>query len=77
MVERRDGGPAFPDMTLRDWFAGMALQGLCANHVAMNTSATFVKDEGVEAGFRMTTAMAYGFADAMLTIRAIESEEDE
>jgi hypothetical protein len=42
----KDGGPAFPEtrwnditrsdvqwqgMSLRDWFAGMALQGACAN----------------------------------------------
>ena len=37
-----DGGPAFPSdnfgqpsalgMSLRDWFAGMALQGLCAHY---------------------------------------------
>ena len=36
MSETRDGGPAFPDnrwqdgMSLRDWFAGMALQGILA-----------------------------------------------
>lgn len=46
-VERADGGqafpqpvtvgpnddlyPAYPGMTLRDWFAGQALAGLCAN----------------------------------------------
>lgn len=47
MTKRNDGGPAFPrsyttaleaaqglgesGMSLRDWFAGMALQGICAN----------------------------------------------
>lgn len=47
MTTQDDGGPAFPivhqgrvsaftiaeGMSLRDWFAAMALQGLCANPV--------------------------------------------
>ena len=43
-----DGGPAFPShpdsayagMTLRDWFAGMALQGLLTNNYARFSGAS-------------------------------------
>jgi hypothetical protein len=58
-----DGGSAFPfstidnftayGMSLRDWFAGMALQGLCA--------------QSIYAGDRV--ARAYEFADGMLKAR--------
>lgn len=64
-----NGGPAFPvlkhydnghmaqvseGMALRDWFAGMAMQGLCANG---NTKATEIAQA------------AYIVADAMLKER--------
>ena len=50
-MSKPDGGPAFPNgsydtktgnnlgMTLRDWFAGMALQGICANPDISKTAA--------------------------------------
>jgi hypothetical protein len=43
MIDKQDGGPAFPlatssgsnesvnGMSLRDWFAGQTLAGMCAN----------------------------------------------
>jgi hypothetical protein len=45
-----DGGPAFPShpdsayagMTLRDWFAGMALQGMSANPCLDNMTMDIV-----------------------------------
>ena len=50
-------------MTLRDWFAGMALQGmLCANAPAMDE----VTDQNVDA---VLAREAYASADAMLKAR--------
>ena len=72
--ETNDGGPAFPTgqlnrcdiepgMSLRDWFAGMALQGmLCANAPAMDE----VSDKNVDA---VLAREAYNSADAMLAER--------
>ena len=67
MTTPKDGGPAFPTalmsngpheygMSLRDWFAGMALQGLLA---APSTSGNAEQFAGV----------AYCHADAMLAER--------
>lgn len=71
--KRDDGGPAFPNvpdgagdkwqswdvgMTLRDYFAGMALQGLCrAPGVGGNNK------------FVIVSKRAYDYADAMLKAR--------
>ena len=65
-MNQPDGGPAFPThpdspaspagylgMSLRDWFAGMVLQGMLAGEM---TSAKHAEQ-------------AYAFADAMLTQR--------
>lgn len=63
-MKREDGGPAFgvhhPDilpgyqgMTLRDWFAGMALQGLIINPRSVCVDCPI-------------SARAYELADAML-----------
>ena len=73
----QDGGPAFPvqdevygngerqygsnGMSLRDWFAGMALQGLLANYEVKIECGTFAK-------------VAYRHADQMLAAR--ERKED-
>jgi len=69
-----DGGPAFPShetsdtyndqqgMTLRDYFAGKALQGLCASfpNVASRDLRMFIDE---------APATAYMLADAMLRAR--------
>lgn len=65
-----DGGAAFPQiselgdiavtspgMTLRDWFAGQALAGICANHDWHPTDVQSVACD------------AYAHADAMLAAR--------
>ena len=65
MTARNDGGPAFPatypcgpsGMTLRDYFAAKALQGLC--------SVTGVDFGGPDEVARIT----YKLADAMLAAR--------
>lgn len=49
-----------PGMTLRDWFAGMALQGFCANPNIITQSGAFK-----HANF----ATIYDFADAMIEER--------
>ena len=53
-VRANDGGPAFPSMghshslapglTKREWFAGMALMGFCANPGFTQTSETSISD---------------------------------
>lgn len=67
-----DGGPAFPvtldhrgcvgayGMTLRDWFAGQALSGLCANEKVLAADGGFT-----ETNFKV----CYQMADAMLEAR--------
>lgn len=68
-----DGGPAFPrdhacdghnGMTLRDYFACAALQGLLANP---KLQEQILKQGGARSGW--IEASAYGFADAMLEER--------
>lgn len=65
------GGPAFPvsipgcgdngwsGMTLRDWFAGMALAGICGDGTP-----------GQHHFPDVTARDAYAYADAMLRVRA-------
>lgn len=73
---RKDGGPAFPcedhynprgefhqtGMSLRDWFAGQAMQGLW---VAFNRDWSNPNDYQINA----IAANAYNVADAMLAAR--------
>jgi hypothetical protein len=71
MTDRlKDGGPAFPreythkghsGMSLRDWFAGQALAGLCAN--------------GEVASADVFAMAAYKMADAMLAAREGNSND--
>lgn len=69
--EEKDGGSAFPSvrgldrsagMSLRDWFAGMAMQGMMQTIKGHETSP-------VQKG---TAQKAYAFADAMLKARKDE-----
>lgn len=68
-----DGGPAFPcdsnmstfehgikGMSLRDWFAGQALQGLAS--ITSHNSGTGLT-------LKIRTQIAYNYADAMLVTR--------
>lgn len=73
MSKTTDGGPAFPvtrldipemeGMSLRDWFAGMALQGMITNN-------TEVPELARKAPEQAAAIVAYNFADAMLRERA-------
>lgn len=71
-----DGGPAFPvterqelwmekwgGLTKREWFAGMALQGIMGNSVLQGAFATA---ESHDKAFSGMAKMAYSLADAML-----------
>ena len=71
-----DGGGAFGDhaikqggLTVRDYFAAKALQGIMANEAAVQRYATQSQAEGFEPIVLMTT-MAYYSADMMLAERA-------
>jgi hypothetical protein len=68
-----DGGPAFPDstwpskgMTLRDWFAGMALQAVIGKFVEPNRYECLKLD--IQGGM-WEAKVAYAWADAMLAER--------
>ena len=71
----KQGGPAFPSkvpfehwgdpnqgMSLRDWFAGMALQGLCASDTDRFDKSSLLVQHAL-------AAIAYDHADAMLAER--------
>lgn len=74
MTQTKDtGGPAFPanhfdladnehGMTLRDWFAGMALQGMLASHDVCDSETEVIN-------FNVISELSYGYADAMLEER--------
>lgn len=63
MTDTKTGGSAFPlfdgsahygGMTLRDWFAGMALQGLCANS---HVWEEMTENEMIEMAYRRAEKM--------------------
>lgn len=70
IIDSVDGGPAFPQgfdggpydggMSLRDWFAGMALQGLLAHVIGV---------EGANGRASKYAERSYQYADAMLAAR--------
>ncbi len=74
MKEKNDGGPAFPcsgtegvnpeslGMSLRDWFAGMALQGMLSNSVDFKSRGEVVKPIDYP-------SECFAIADAMLKAR--------
>lgn len=89
MSERKDGGQAFPHgdethggmlgMTLRDYFAAQALQGMfaCGGHRDVYAEISRTKEafclpaaEIAAATNERVAAMAYAMADAMLKERA-------
>ena len=88
-----DGGPAFPragydgpdnsdsgedGMSLRDWLAGMAMQGMAPHVVFPQSVEDQLHKSGVETDdFEAWTAhVAYGFADAMLAERERKDPTD-
>jgi len=79
MTQQDNGGPAFPrtvqqwnsnlqafdGMSLRDWFAGQALAGLCAN---MNDQDHPFMDMSV----KHMGELAYNYADEMIAARKVQ-----
>lgn len=73
MTKIDDGGPAFPTdgriqhgtpydgMAMRDWFAGQALAGICANSAWNDAFHASV--------FAPSAKAAYDMADAMIAAR--------
>ena len=77
-----DGGPAFPSdnfgqpsapgMSLRDWFAGMALQGAIASMSGVSIyegKCLLSEAGGVDQFTARIAANCYKYADAMLAAR--------
>ena len=77
MSGKNTGGPAFPTnadnvqstdgMTLRDWFAGMAMQGLAAN--AGNGFNEAYSSGHIGEVLSGATRLSYALADEMLKAR--------
>jgi hypothetical protein len=83
-MKRENGGPAFPSqvrtyepdnyegMTLRDWFAGMALAGMMANPVIEQEMQKLdEKKISDEVQIKAFVGIIFDFADAMLKEREI------
>jgi len=64
-----DGG--HPGMSLRDWFAGQALAGLCANSGGPIQANDYNGWSLVNCKERDVALMACALADAMLAARAL------
>ncbi len=69
-----DGGSAFPDgfsrgMNLREWFAGMALQGYIANPTSFCPPVPEADKGNVELIAEICALFAYEVADAMIERR--------
>lgn len=76
MSRVNDGGPAFAacneanmsgtmGMSLRDYFAGQALAGLCSNFTGGNRDSDWFEQYGA--------ASAWQIADAMIAAREVKS----
>ena len=72
-----DGGPAFPNvwednpspgMSLRDWWAGLAMQGMMSNDAMMEALGLVAQVQG-KTMREVLTAKAFEAADAMLAER--------
>lgn len=79
MSKINDGGPAFPvngpngnhpGMSLRDWFAGLAMAAIIAKRPPITDREGNAKGDAV---IRASAVGAYDYADAMLAEREIES----
>lgn len=80
-MRKETGGQAFPSrdsggnnirgMTLRDWFAGQALNALLFNPIAVETMLKVISDGEEEPG-ELVSEAAYQMADYMLKERGNE-----
>jgi hypothetical protein len=89
MMERETGGPAFAasghpaqqhvqqeGMTLRDYFAASALNGMCSDFNMLNGFKLLGK-VGSKSSSEIAAESAYQMADAMLKARAISKATGE
>lgn len=67
MSSEKDGGPAFPGITLRDWFAGQVLQGMLSETL-VDPNLPTLNDVKVSFG-QFYVRRAYSWADIMLAER--------
>lgn len=58
--------PGRPGMTLRDWFAGLAMQAIISKNPAK------LVPSGINEGDRQAASGAYCYADAMLQAREVK-----
>lgn len=73
-------GNDYQDMLVRDFFAGQALAGLCANSELlrkMPPSARAFRTNLPDDIITLFAKMAYGYADTMLAARSPSSEGGE
>jgi len=75
MTNKPDNRPAFPTnsnavagMSLRDWFAGMAMQGLMSSETIIATLNELANERNMKQG-KFTAETAYEMADYMLKER--------
>lgn len=85
MSTPNDGGPAFATkrdyqhggtgvehvegMSIRDWFAGMAMQGLSTQHELLLGNRELLEHFGTDGIDKLQASKAYRLADAMLAAR--------
>jgi len=93
MSAPKDGGSAFPvsppyygpgvrveigcGMSLRDWFAGMALQGLCSNHQFLVRLLDKDRGEVVEDNHAVITRVSTRLADFQIAALAAREGKEE
>lgn len=76
-MSKNDGGSAFPmatkgapeGMTLRDFFAAKAMQGMLSNDEMIFRYGACAKENNISPDIVLATA-AYGISDAMISERA-------
>lgn len=82
-TKHNDGGPAYPfqerngdgshyhshaGMSLRDWFAGKAVAGICANSVEFDNAMQIARGKNAHPA-DVLAKLAYDLADAMIAAR--------
>ena len=83
----RDGGPAFPygdsindgdvGMSLRDWYAGLAMQGALSNRAFCDGGIDlFLVSQCRNSSFDALAQAAYNMADAMIKERNSDAQEN-
>lgn len=67
-----------PIMTLRQWYAGMAMQGLLCGLSHPDASLSFkekIKSLGMSSAQELASLLSFNYADAMITFEEKENEQ--